>query len=88
MAENNDKIIYDEAEYTDRIRTIGADYLLCNMLVIFGGGAIAAAALRHGSEGRDLAALYLCMSLLVAIHKRRQSSQRVLPRHFQNDREE
>ncbi len=67
MAENNDKIIYDEAEYTDRIRTVGADYLLCNMLVIFGGGALAAAVLRHGSEGRDLVAFFLCMSLLVAI---------------------
>ena len=51
MLENDDTRIIAEAEYTDRIRTVGADYLLCNMLVIFGGGAIAAAALRHGSEG-------------------------------------
>lgn len=67
MLENDDTRIIAEAEYTDRIRTVGADYLLCNMLVIFGGGAAVAAALRLGVEGTDFVPVFLCMSLLVAI---------------------
>ncbi|MBP5606942.1 MAG: hypothetical protein J6X66_01560 [Lachnospiraceae bacterium] len=67
MTENNDKTVFDEAFLTDRIRIVGADYLLCNILVIFGGGAAATAALRLGSKGTDLAAVFLCMSLLFAI---------------------
>ena len=59
MTENNDKTVFDEAFLTDRIRIVGADYLLCNILVIFGGGAAAAAALRLGSKGTDLAAVFL-----------------------------
>ena len=67
MLENDDTRIIAEAEYTDRLRTVGADYLLCNILVIFGGGAAVAAALRLGVEGTDFVPVFLCMSLLVAI---------------------
>ena len=58
MLENDDTRIIAEAEYTDRLRTVGADYLLCNTLVIFGGGAAVAAALRLGVEGTDFVPVF------------------------------
>ena len=46
---------------------VDVDYLLCNILVIFGGGAAVAAALRLGVEGTDFVPVFLCMSLLIVI---------------------
>ena len=54
-------------EYTDRLHTLGADYLLCNLFVIFSCGAAVAALFKLKMEKTDFIPLFLCMSLMVAI---------------------
>ncbi len=54
-------------ENTDRLHTLGADYLLCNLFVIFGGGAAAAVLLFRDPIDVGFIPRFLCMSLAVAI---------------------
>ena len=64
MTDNTENIT---EEYTDRLHTLGADYLICNLFVIFSGGAAVAALFKLKMEKTGFIPLFLCMSLMVAI---------------------
>ena len=58
MTDNTENIT---EEYTDRLHTLGADYLICNLFVIFSGGAAVAALFKLKMEKTGFIPLFLCM---------------------------